>query len=410
MANSGKLSLRSAAARIGAVLLCAALGGFACGGEAFGRVDADAMRAGVAAALREPKTLARTAGLVEILQQLDAANVAGAAAAFDAQLSVLDDEDLRLFLHAWSAFDPAAALDHTQAWTMLSKRELGAGQVIYAWARYGAALEARLNADSLAEPSVRRVAHAELVRGWARSGDTDGVTTYVSELPHGDLRDRYTATLVAALVANEGVEGAVRWVESIPDDAHDRFKRTAFRKALRHVTARDPQAAARWYERHAATFYANLGMSVVATEWVERDPQATFAWLVAQPAGADRDMGVRFAMNRWLALDAPAAEAWMRGNEPVGALAPALEPFAIWLAKRDPAEAVRWSERIPDDTKRARMLVLTGTRWRRQDAPAFEAWLAEAELPDAVRRALEGAPGATAAGAARLAPEEEGGE
>jgi len=371
----------------------AAVGGaatiLACGVADLGRPDASAMRAGIEAALAEPETLARTAALVTLLQRLDEENVAGAAAAYDARLSVVEDEDLRLLLHAWAALDPRAALDHTQAWTMLAKRELGAGQVIHYWAWHGGADDALFYAESLAEPSVRRVALRELVSGWSRSGDVEGITAFVSGLNHGDLRDRYTAILVEGIVAREGVDAAMAWAESLPDDAHEKFKRTAFRKTLRHVTARDPERAARWYQAHAGQPYSDLGMPVVATEWVEQEPEAAFAWLAAQAPDPQRDMAVRFAMKRWLELDPAAAGAWMRSGAWDPLLSPALEPFAIWLLRSDPAEAVVFSERIPDEAKRARMLTLAGSRWRRQDEAAFEAWLADAELPEATREALE---------------------
>jgi hypothetical protein len=291
-------------------------------------------------------------------------------------------------LHTWAAFDPQAALDHTLNWKLLSRREFGASQVIYYWAWHDGALEALLFVDSIAEPTVRRRANVELVKGWARSGDTAGVTEYFSRLANGDLRDRYTAIVVAAVVANGGIDAVMRWAESIPDDANDRFKRTVFRKALRHVSARDPLAAAGWYEQHADQFYSDLGMPIVATEWVEHDPEAAFEWLAAQ-SGAQRDLAMRTAMQRWLAIDASSAETWMNSGERDGPLAPTIEPFAIWLAKSDPAGAVSWGERIPDLRQKDQVLIIAGRRWRATDPEAFEVWFANAELSGRVRTALE---------------------
>jgi len=374
---------------LGAIVVGVVATLLACGLAEARRPDAAAMQAGVAAALAQPETLQRTAALVALLQRLDAQNVAGAAAAYDARLSVFEMEDLRLFLHAWTAFDPQAALDHTQAWTMLARRELGAGQVIRYWAQNGAAAEARFQAESLAEPSVRRVALHELVEGWSRSDDREGVTAYVSSLHHGDRRDLFTAILVEGIVARDGIDAAMRWAEAIPDDAPEKFKRTAFRKTLRHVTALDPERAARWYEAHDGQTYTDLGMPVIATEWVEQDPEAAFAWLADRPPAPQRDMAMRFAMNRWLALDPPAAEAWMRSGARTEALEPTLEPFVIWLVKSDPADAVVYGEQIRDEAKRERLLTVAGRRWRRQDQEAFDAWLQSADLSESLRERLE---------------------
>jgi hypothetical protein len=229
------------------------------------------------------------------------------------------------------------------------------------------------------------------VKGWARSGDYAGVTEYAARLAHGDLRDRYTAIIVSAIIANDGADAAMRWADDVPEDANDRFKRTAFRKALRHVSVRDPEKAAAWYAPQAEQPYSELGMSVVAPEWVERD------------------RAMRSAIRRWLAVDAQAAEVWMRERHGDAELAAAVEPFVLWLAQKDPAEAVQWAEGIPQEVRRARALQIAGMRWRAQDSEAFAKWLAGAELPESTRAALERAP---AAGPPRTpaagAPEESG--
>jgi hypothetical protein len=362
------------------------------------------MEAEIAAALREPETLTRMDQLVPLLQRLAPDNVSGAAAAFEARLSVVEDADLRLFLHAWAAFDPQAALDRTQSWQMAVKRAFGAGAVAYYWAWHGGGGDVRFNVDSIGESSVRGTARTELVEGWARSGDYEGVAGYVAELDNGELRDRYAAIIVAAIVANDDIDGVMRWVEGLPDDAHDKFKRTAFRKAMRHVTSRDPEIAARWYEQHADAFYSDLGMPILATEWVEHDPAAAFEWLRVRPPTGQRVIAMQTALRRWLAIDAASAEEWMRSGKWNGELTPTIEPFAIWLAKTDPAEAIEWAEQIPDEAQRQRAFVIAGRRLQRRDAEAFEAWLAAADLSEATRRALERTSGA---GRARRVPSAE---
>jgi hypothetical protein len=403
--------LRPVALLLAAALACCAAGALGCGSRGSGERELDdaGMRAELAAALAEPETLARMAALVRLLGQLGDENVVGAAAAVDEQLTVIPDADLQLFLHSWAAFDPRAALDHVLDWPLQTKREFGAGQVIYYWAWHQGVVEARLQVDSLTEPSVRKVARGELVKGWARSGDYAGVTEYAARLAHGDLRDRYTAIIVSAIIANDGSDAAMRWADGVPEDANDRFKRTAFRKALRHVSVRDPEKAAAWYERHAEHPYTELGMAVVVPEWVERDPEAAFDWLLSQTPGPERDRAMRSAIRRWLAVDAQTAAAWMRERHGDAELAAAVEPFVLWLAQSDPAEAVRWAEGIPQEVRRARALQIAGTRWRAQDPEAFGNWLAGAELPESTRAALERAP---VAGPPRnppdAAPEESG--
>jgi len=377
------------ASLIATALACCTAFGIACGVDRSAPLDAADMQVQVATALRDPETVARTVALVRLLEQLEPGNVAGAAAAVDERLTVIEESDLQLFLHAWAAFDTQAALDHALAWPLKTKREFGAGKVIYYWAWRDGASDAKFNLDSLVESDVRKSARSELVKGWTRSGDYEGVTAYVSELPHGDLRDRYSAIVVAAIVANEGSDGAMAWADGVPEDANDNFKRTAFLKALRHVSARDPEQGAAWYEQQADQPYSNLGMSVVATEWIERDPESTFAWLGSQPVGGQRDLAMRFAMRRWLATDPDSAGVWMRSGDRSGEFAPTLDTYALWLAQHDPAEAVQWGARVPDETQSAKVLIAAGRRWRARDPEAFQAWLADAELPESTRTALE---------------------
>ena len=78
----------------------------------------------------------------------------------------------------------------------------------------------------------------------------------------------------------------------------------------------------------------------------------------------------------------------MRSGDRGGDFAPALDTFALWLVQRDPAEAVQWAERISDEEQRTRVLAAASRRWQATDPEAFDAWFAQAELPEATRSAL----------------------
>ena len=72
------------------------------------------------------------------------------------------------------------------------------------------------------------------------------------------------ASMMKAILLEHDLDGIIRWSDAVPVDAPGKFKKTAFRKALRQVSNRDPVRAAAWYEQQEDQAYATVMIAVVA--------------------------------------------------------------------------------------------------------------------------------------------------
>jgi hypothetical protein len=354
----------------------------------------DAMEAAVREALLLKETLPRVSRLVRLMEILDESNVAGAAKVFDEKITSLDKEDLRIFVGAWASFDPEAAMNGVLAWRLPSMRRFGAGVVVHDWAASGSPMRALERLREVKEWKTRDPAYGELVNGWVRYGDIEGVTKFVSKLPNSDGRDILLASMMEGILLEHGVDGIIRWAEAVPVDAADKFKKTAFRKALRQVSNRDPVRAAAWYEELEHEEYATIMMAVVATEWAEVDPEAAIAWVRARPAGEAKDLAYQRLMIRWVGIDRIAATDWMEQADLDSEYQFLLDPFIRATAATHPDQAVRWIDRVQDPQARERLIVVVATTWRKRDPDRAEAWLEKLDLSEEIRaRIARTAPG-----------------
>lgn len=347
------------------------------------RLDAAAMEVEVDRLLAVPSMHDRMLGLAGLVDRLDESNAEGMGLALARNVSSTDNNDLRLLLSAWSALDARAAFDSVMTWPLESKRAVGAGVVAYEWGRQGRSIEVRDYIQAIDQPTVRDSAIRGLVQGWAQSGDLQGLTALVMQEKLVGTRDHLTEILVNSLLARGGVEAVMKWADSVPEDADGRYKRTAYRKALRQVSNRDPEAAARWSAAQGDAPHARRSIPVIAGEWAEHDPSAALAWLLSQPDGREREVGLQRWISRFASKDYRAAIEWMNGADLTGPLAGMPIRFVGALLPDHPAEASVWVERVEDETLRARAAREVALHWRVRDPVAAEKWMVEQGLDPA---------------------------
>jgi hypothetical protein len=295
---------------------------------------------------------------------------------------------LQLLFEAWARFAPEQALARALGWPS-EKKSFAANALFFAWARLDPE-SARIALRNVRDPFVLKGgARSALIRGWDES-DEPGVWEYVASLPKGSERQRLTSILVHRLERREGIAALMQFVEALPDDANEEFKKTAFRKAAPAVARQDPRQAAAWVEPHAQRDYGSGLLRKVGVRWVGKDGPAAMAWLRAQPAGKERDEAVQESYREWLTKDRAGAMAWLRQAELGPWLDPALGIFAPALASQDPEDAIAWAGRIHDPERREKALVAVARLWLRRDAEAAQAWLETSPLSEEARRsALE---------------------
>jgi hypothetical protein len=362
------------------------------------------------AALADRDTLTRSYRLSAYLQGLSAEDGPLVLEVLKERSSGVSQEEIRLLMLAWSRFDPAGAFAWAHDWPS-GWRNILMSEAMYAWGfRDGpAALHA---AGAVEDPELRERLRPALVEGWLRSNDADArrsASEYVAGLEDPRRRGRLIFIL-AGEVSRDGTESAIRWIDTLPDDAPNDFKQGAFHHTAKIVAAKDPRRAAELLEARWTQPYSAGSLAGVAERWARNhDPPALFDWLRRfPPAGGEREderstaIGEGFRV--WLGRDPVKAEAWLGSALPDPLLDPAVSELASHLAGSSQASALDWALRIQDEKLRRSKLVRVSRVGWRKDPEAVTAWLEKNEAVPAEarqhilrgRRSQAAAPGAQA--------------
>lgn len=328
----------------------------------------------VAEALAIPGELERSEALIRLLRELGPEHIPVVE-------DVVDDAWLMPVDPAWSLLaewevqlDPAAALERASEW---EHPEWGQRAVARAWARRDPEA-ARKAIEPLDNPTLTLA----VMRGWFESGQIEEAWDYVeNELPAGAERQRSVAVLISRMLLSDGIDATVAWAEAIPDDAPRRFKLQVFRRLSRQLARLDPPFAAAFAERYVDAPIGRQGQRLnlfehVAVQWVRADPVGAMEWLESLPPSGERDRAVGQAYRNWLRTDLDAAVAWADAKDAPAWLDPAVAAIAAYVSVEDPAEGIRWAERIDGEERRNQVTVIIGQRWLSKDREAAEAWLA----------------------------------
>jgi len=374
-----------------AILVILTLGAAYAAGR-YGREAADSDLSRVASfreSLDQSDPLVRSYRFSGFLQTLGPDDLEEALEAIEKHEHWLTIDERRDFLLAWASFDARAALD----WALSRPRPVKRKAVpaaMHAWAFYEPA-GARQALESLDKVDATLAVKEALVSGWMQGEAPTGVVEYIASQPASNARQKYTSALASELM-REGPEAVIRWAEAIPDDAVADYKSVAFQKAANVLAVVDPFQASRWIEGHLDRDYAASGPRVIARRWFTRDPTAALEWLVGLPAGEVRDDSVRTVFRSWLKQDAEQAKAWVLSVSPVEGADRAVRALVHRDSRADPVSALAWAQRIHDPTLRQRALIKQGQAWFRRDPEAARAWLAESELSEDIRTAIQQPP------------------
>jgi hypothetical protein len=336
-------------------------------------------------ALRDRDVLTRTYRLAGALQELDEPDIEAAVAVFEAQRLGVTEGEIRLFMLAWCRFDPVGAFAWADAWPGPWRSTL-VRMAIFAWSFRDP--EGAAEAFGEMEPALRKELHASLISGWARSGDTAGLTEYLFSMPAGGERSRFIGMLLAEIM-KEGPEAIVLWAEGVPVEAPNRAKVTAFLTAGGNLAQSNPSIAAEFYEAHQQFDYAQPALKTIARRWVEHhEPDLLFEWLVSLPAGEGVAEAVELGFSRWLSSAPGDARAWLIAAPSSEALDPAVVVFARHLSRTSIERAVGWVERIHDEPLRRRTLAPLLRLWGREDPAAARAWMRARDVPKELQREI----------------------
>lgn len=368
-------------------------------GPAGEALAADTMRDGVAKALSLHDPLDRTTQLVDLLRRLDAQNVEGAAAAYDAAAKGIEAFDVALFANAWARIDGEAALDRMIRFPDPAGLFRGVAEVIFLRARRGDAAAVREYAERAiagqAELSVEdKQTAANIIldataRGLAAAGQHDELTKLLESLPSSRERSFLITKTIVELGRNDG--DSRRWAESISWDAKNDLKHDVLRPVLVTMMNWDSATAAKWYDASRDRLEPGEWLGELTEAWSPNDPVAAIEWLLAQPPSDPRAMGLRTAAYNLLRKDGPQGREWIekRLSEP-DVHAHMLFPLVQYIISVDIHQALPLAREIEGEGDKIAALKQILMIWSRRDYDAVQKYMAEVGVPPQVKEAVIG--------------------
>ena len=292
--------------------------------------------------LEDPDWLTRTYRFSSFLVGLNPENLPDALEALEPHLRWLLTDEFRIFMLAWSRFDPRGAFEQAQAWPPRVQR-LAGGAAMYAWG-FRNPLEAVRELSTVEDTEMQAFLAARMLAGWAHGEYRDSASEYIAAMPDSPVRRRYLTTLVWE-ISKEGPEILMRWAEDVPDDL-PRVKQAIFLEATGTLAGVDAPSTARWLRGHLDRDYAADALPVLAAAWATSDAPAAMSWLTELPAGKQRKTAVRAGFRVWFNRSPADAERWLRAASP----APAVDPAVRFMVERTrgekPEVARKWAARI----------------------------------------------------------------
>jgi hypothetical protein len=343
------------------------------------------------AAFAETDPLRRAFLISSALQDLSSDQLPELLEALEEHRMGIESDEVRLVMLAWARFDPLGAYEWANQ-APKNWRVTLTNEAMYAWA-YRDGPGALRMLEGIESEELRQRLRSSLVDGWMRSEDKLGATEYIANFPDLKRRGRLFFLLAGEIVMSEGYEGAMRWVEALPDDAPNQVKLGLFHHVAMMVATQDPVAAAEWFYQHRTEYFTEGALSGVARRWVqhhERPP--AFEWLLAMDGdglrAGEREDAIRDGFRSWMQIDPDAAQEWLLAQLPNVALDPAIAEAGKRLTPTDPDKALAWALRLNDEKERRTQLIRAGKRWRERDPEALNAWLAENEIPEEIQEKI----------------------
>jgi hypothetical protein len=303
--------------------------------------------------------------------------------------------EVRLFMLAWARFDAPGAYEWASQGPAGWRSTL-TGEALFAWA-YHDGPAAMAFVEEIEDPDRMAAMRQQAIDGWMRSDDKNSLAEYLSTFADIKRRGRFYFLLGGEVVMREGTEAAMRWVESLPDDAPNNLKGALFNVIAKAVANDDPVRAAEWFLAHRTRPYSKRVLAGIARKWVQnnRDAPAAFEWLLAMSSdgvrAGERDDAIAKGFRSWMQTRPEAAQEWLLSMLPNPELDLVIKE-AIRRLMPTPDAAMPWARRLDDEAARHAESVRVGIRWRGMDPEAFGDWLKENDLPEETRQKILAAP------------------
>lgn len=352
-------------------------------------LDPGTMAASLKLALDDKNPLRRVRELARLFEALTPANIDEAFEVIEAE-PLISDNELQLLMYAWTRFDPDGAFEAAVISQQQMVHRRGTAAATYYWAMENPKA-ALYWVETIDDTAFREFLTEHLILGWALSSERDTAALYISTLPRGRLRQLATS-LIQAEYMKDGPEAVVAWVESLPEEIHEQYRRDVFQRAANQLAQRDPEFTAKWIGTHFGNDYARGTARLVANEWFKTEPQKAVEWVIGLPVNPPQATLVHALFGRWYDATPAKARSWLEAQILLPAHDPALEVLARRISDTRPRQAIRWAELIQGPTRRENVLVAVAQEWHRDAPDAAVTWIEQSSLSENARIAARKPP------------------
>ncbi len=362
------------------------------GGTAIGkiqapRVSSGTMREMLDGFLSEPNPVFKSAKLAEAMKELSEENLNEALEVFESiPFGFENAQEYRMFLYAWSQFDPLGAIDYCKSRASGIGAGFAVSGVIEGWAAQNPQ-EALQWVERPDNSGMAKLYNFGLVKGWA-SRDLEAASAYVLSMKEGEETEKLTGILTD-FYGRRGFENASAWAESIENP---KFKEAAFLKLSRSLARDNPRQVAGWLEGHSDGKYAVKAFESLGARWSETDPEAAITYFTELTKGKTQEVGVKSVIGNWAKQDPLAAGEWLNARPAGPELDSALMEYATMVSIKDGAAAMEWAVSISDAKLQQSAIRKVGQEWYRQDKESVEAWLPRSGLEESMQKSIRNPP------------------
>jgi hypothetical protein len=329
------------------------------------------------------------------LQSLSEADLPELLRALSDQRMGIESEEVRLVMLSWASFDPAGAYEWAQQGPKNWRPAL-VDQAVYAWSYYDAPAVLALVEAVEGEDSKLRM-RQNMIDGWMRGPDKLGAVEYIGNFPDMKRRGRLFFLFAGEIMMAEGSDGAMEWVVALPDDSPNQIKLGLFHHVANMIASEDAERAAQWYLANRTLWFSEGALDGIARRWVQHHdrPSAIEFFMAMDSDGLRaeaRSGAIASAFRSWMQIDPDGAQAWLLPQLPNPMLDIATKETLKRLLPTDPDKSMDWASRLQDADERRTQLIRVGKRWREKDPEAVDAWMAEHEVPEDIRKKILTAP------------------
>ncbi|MFM7182881.1 MAG: hypothetical protein ACKO2G_15665 [Verrucomicrobiales bacterium] len=326
-----------------------------------GPLGSEAMRATVAAIMREIDPIKRNRLFAELLEKLNPENIEAAVEAMrEGGLDPSNYRDMGLLTYSWGKMDPEKAMAYAS--------EIGG------------------RGQSFVTSSV--------LAGWASQDPKTAMEWFRTRDASGFDKNIMARGLFEGIVQKDVAMASEMAAAETDSELKGQFYDAIGRQQMKDVGL---DATRKWLDDMISSGNVEPGLLAgtveqVAGQMANKNPKDAIEWAMALPQGRAQENALEEGIQAWARVDPTATSAYLAAMPASEAKDGAVQDFARIIVREDPKSAVTWAASINDPERRERAMVRTAQEWHRQDAAAANAWAQSSGLSEEAVQSIANPP------------------